>query len=338
MLNGKDNLKEFDFTDCVAADLLIVAGGFERRAWAFTERLLKSPTSINSSLLLKYESQPHDNDPNRLKLESLLGKITEKVPEKVLVHARRPLESSAQIRNKISELASRSLNQTVLVDISGMTHLWALTTIDACLSCNFRTSVVYTEASWYFPSKQAQKRLVRAWKENDYSIAVQYLQSAGLDNVHIPPEFAGNFRPGRQTCLIIFAGYEPNRVQGLIEDYAPGALIVLYGCSPHDEMHWRSQLSKELHGELFGQWRVHESDITTLDVDEILTTLEKEFDIIREQYDVALAPQCSKMQALGSYLFWRRHPEVQLVFTSPVSFNPNRYSKGAGCTYIYKIN
>ena len=141
MLNGKYNLREFDFKEVVKADLLIVAGGFERRSCIFAERLRKSRTSINNSLLLQYESQPNDNDPNRIKLESLLEGITKKSPNKVLIHARKPLESSARIRNKISELASHSISQTVLVDISGMTHLWALTTIDACLNSNFSTSV-----------------------------------------------------------------------------------------------------------------------------------------------------------------------------------------------------
>jgi hypothetical protein len=335
---GNSNLSVFDFGGTLQTGLLVVAGGFERRARAFTERLRVSRTSINESLLMQYESQVLDNDPNRIVLESRLERITGKKPEKVFIHAQRPLESSVRIRKKIEELAVQVVNRKALIDVSGMTHLWALTAIDTCLALGFQTSIVYTEAKWYFPSKRVQKRLVKAWRESEYEVAVQYLQSAGLDNVHIPPEFAGNFRPGRQTCLIIFVGYEPNRIQGLIEDYAAGALIVLYGCSPHHEMDWRTQLSKNLHQELFDQWLVRQQEISTLEVDAILTALEKEFEVIRDQYDVAISPQCSKMQALASYLFWRRHPEVQLVFTSPVNFNPDRYSKGVDRSYIYRIN
>jgi len=77
--------------------------------------------------------------------------------------------------------------------------------------------------------------------------------------------------------------------------------------------------------------------VSTLRVTEVLDTLEKEFRTIRDQYDVAIASQCSKMQAVATYLFWRRHPEVQLVFTSPVSFNPKRYSRGVGRTFVYEI-
>jgi hypothetical protein len=168
-------------------------------------------------------------------------------------------------------------------------------------------------------------------------VAAEYLQSAGLKEVQILPEFAGNFRPGSQTCLIIFVGYEPNRIKGLIDIYAPSAMLVLYGRSPHHGFSWRTRLSHELHEDLFSQWLVRRAEVSTLEVDQILKALEEEFSTIREHYDVAIAPQCGKMQALAAYLFWRRHPEVQMLFTSPVRFNPSNYSEGTGRTFVYEI-
>jgi hypothetical protein len=229
-------------------------------------------------------------------------------------------------------------SRTVLIDISGMTHLWALGAIHACLSCGLSVAVIYTEARSYFPPKQELQKIVRSWEQREYDIVSQYLQSAGLKTVHIVPEFGGNFRPGRKNCLAVFVGYEPNRIRGLVEQYAPGALIVLYGRSPHEKLLWRTQLSKDLHKELFSGWYVREAEISTFLVSEILSKLEDEFQILQEEYDLAIAPQCSKMQAIASYIFWRKHPEVQLLFTSPVRFNPDRYSSGVGGTFIYDID
>jgi len=314
-----------------------MAGGFEDRAVAFAKRLLPSRTSIGACLLLHYQSQLKENEPNFLYLSRQLRAISGREPVPVSVHADTPVQSYARIRTAIHEIASTAGERTALIDISGMTHLWALGIIDACVCSGFRSTVVYTEARSYFPLKRDRHRLVRAWRNHDFETASKYLQSAALKAVHIPPQFGGNFHPGWPTCLMVFVGYEPNRTQGLVDDYAPGALIVLYGRSPHNSLRWRTQLSKDLHVELFSQWRVRETEISTLEVDDVIRKLEQEFQCIREQYDVAIAPQCSKMQGLASYLFWRKHPEVQLLFTSPVRFNPKCYSKGAGRTFLCEV-
>jgi hypothetical protein len=218
-----------------------------------------------------------------------------------------------------------------------MTHLWAVATIHSCIRNGLRTTVVYTESKTYYPPKSQYRRVVRAWRERQYDIASKYLQSAGLGSVQILPEFSGNFGPGRPTCLILFAGYEPNRVEGLMDSYSPSAVLVVYGVSPHKGLAWRTHLSKELHRELFARWHVRETDVSTLGVDAIIQRLEEEFRPIRDQFDVAISPLCSKMQAVAAYLFWRRHPEVQLVFSSPVRFHPSHYSLASGKTFAYEV-
>ncbi|MEW6183652.1 MAG: hypothetical protein AB1500_10860 [Bacillota bacterium] len=330
--------KEFDFNNDTEAGLIICAGGFEHRSLAFPRRIRKSRCSFESALILHYESQREDNQPNYIRLGDRLAELVGGTPEIVPVNANTPIQSIAAVKSKISDIYPKLSNRSALIDISGMTHLWAIGAIHYCLTHGFRISVVYTEARWYFPLKRDKKRLVKAWITYDYDTAADYLQSAALKSVHIPPEFGGNFRPDRQTCLMVFAGYEPNRIEGLVELYAPGALIVFYGKSPHEDLQWRTDLSRQLHSKLFSRWHLRETEISTLVTDEILAKLEEEFRIVKEHFDVAITPHCSKMQGLAAYLFWRRHPEVQLLFTSPVRFNPERYSRGSGKTYVYEIN
>jgi len=331
-------LKEFNFSSHDETGLLVCAGGFEPRSIAFVDRLRKTRCSFEKALVLQYESQRNDNEPNYKHLFHKLKTIMKFQPKVVFVNSDKPIQSCSNIKTKIGELAIKIVNKSAYVDISGMTHLWAISAIHACVSLGFRTSVIYTEARWYYPPKREQHKILKAWRNHQYDLAVAYLQSAGLKAVHILPEFGGNFRPGRPVCLMIFVGYEPNRIEGLVDTYAPGALILFYGKSPHKELQWRAQLSKFLHAELFSKWYVRETDISTLTVEEMLTKLEDEFQILQDEYDLAIAPQCSKMQALASYLFWQRHPETQLLFTSPVRFNPVRYSQGARKTFIYDIS
>jgi hypothetical protein len=332
-----EGLVGFPFKLHLKAGLLVCAGGFEDRSVSFATKVQANRFSIECPVILRYESQREDNEPNFIRLRNQLKKVSGRDPLVVPVHGDTPILSSSKLKKALLAVSSELTERTAFIDISGMTHLWALSTIHACLACGLQTQVVYTEAKNYFPSRGMYKKVVRAWTRHDYETAVQYLQSAGLKTVHISPEFSGNFRPGRQTCLIVFVGYEPNRIESLVDYYAPGVLIVLYGSSPHQKFLWRTELSKELHRELFSKWHVRESEISTLNIHEILKKLEIEYQMVQDQFDVALAPQCSKMQALGSFLFWRKHPDVQLLFTSPVTFNPKLYSRGAGETFLYEI-
>lgn len=329
--------KEFDFAKGFSTDLLVCAGGFEDRAQTFVTRLNSEKTSIGDAIILRYESQRSDNEKGYGSLRVRLDELTSGRVVSVPVHADTPVNSLTEVRRKVAVRAEDGGARSITVDISGMTHLWALGTIDAGLMSGLDVQVIYTEAASYFPLKKDRTQLLEAWRGQQFDVAMKLLQSAALKSVHILPEFGGNFRPGRPVCLVLFVGYEPNRIVGLVDEYAPGAVVVVYGESPHSSLAWRTELSRQLHEDVFSSWKVREIETSTFDVERIRRTLESEFENVADQYDVAIAPQCSKMQALASYLFSREHPEVQLVFTSPVRFNPTRYSKGARRTFSWLL-
>ena len=332
-----ETIREYNFEEKVKAGIIIVAGGFEDRALTFANKLKKKNNFVENVIIIQYKSQYGDNKNNFDKLFYRMKYLTDKEPIIAEVSAETPVKSSNNIREIVSNVSSNTQNKIAYIDISGMTHLWSISAMDSCVGKGFITNIIYTEAKWYYPKKRELKQLLTAWNGQDYNKAAEYLQSAALKSIHILPQFGGDIRPSRQNCLIIFAGYEPNRIQGLVDSYAPGAIIVYYGQSPHNELQWRTELSAELHKELFSQFKKREEKITTFKVDKIVKSIEKVYYIINNKYDIAIAPQCSKMQAVGVYEFWRKHPEVQLVFTTPVRFNPNRYSRYSRETFIYKI-
>ena len=329
-------LNELDFEATLSAGIFVGAGGFETRARAFARRIPKG-SHFSEAVVFHYQNQRRDNEPGFCGVSRSLKRLMGRAPTELEIDADKPIDSCRRISKTIRDLSAKGTEKSAVIDVSGMTHLWALGAVHACLTNGLRTTIIYTESKSYYPRKGERPKVVKSWRQRNYAAAAKYLQSAGLGSVQILPEFGGNFRPGKRTCLIIFVGFEPNRIEGLVDAYAPGALIVLYGVSPHDEFSWRTPLSKELHAELFQRWYVRESEVSTLTLADISRSLETEFQTIRDHYDIAVAPQCSKMQALASYVFWRRHPEVQLVFTSPVKFNPARYSWGAGRTFSCEI-
>jgi hypothetical protein len=330
-------LVEYAFDEPTPPGLFICAGGFEARALSFIRGLTRPQFRFAASLVLCYENQFPENQKNLSYILDRLRYLHGATPEVVGVNSKKPNQTLRALRETVLTASAKLRYQAVVIDISGMSQMLALCSIHACFSAGLPVTIVYTEARSYFPTKPEGEKLIRAWNDQNFEVAARYLQSQGLKSIHILSEFAGSFRPTKPTCLMVFLGYEPNRIEGLIDRYAPDRLVALYGRSPHERFRWRTTLSKRLHEPLLENVPVRKREVSTLEVDEIVSALEAEFDVLHEFYEIAIAPQCSKMQAVATYLFWLQHPEVQLVFTSPVRFNPEHYSRGSSKTFVYEL-
>lgn len=328
-------LNEYDYNKKISCDLFIAAGGFEKRALTFMKKSKKTTLKINKAVLLRYLKPLDNNEKNFKALFNLVQEFTNDI-EIIDIDIEFPDIIINRIKEKIYQISLNIKNKNTIVDISGMAHILICGCLFALDNYHFNNTIIYTEANDYFPQKKDWDTVVQAVEKKDFEIMAKYLQTAGLKDIQIPTCFKGNTRPGSKTSLLIMAGYEPNRVEGLVDDYAPNSLIVFYGKSPHRRLFGRQNLSKKLHQHVFDGLRYKEiQNMSTLQIDMILKELEKEYAILRQEYDVAITSQCSKMQTVASYLFWRRHPEIQLVFTLAVKIDAKRYSKGEGKTFKF---
>jgi len=331
-------LHEFDFSVNSHCDLFIAAGGFEKRALSFVRRVNPQNFRASKAILLRYQTQHEDNEPGYKRLQSKTSGFAKdlitvdvdiEVPDRLISSLMKVMDFPPGIPG----------SRSAIIDVSGMAHVVICCCLRSLDRGQFKTKVVYSEARDYYPRRNQWTRVVQAVQKRDFSTVAKYLQTAGLKDIQIPIDFRGNLRPGVKTCLFILPGYEPNRIQGLLDEYAPNAVLTIFGRSPHKNLQGRQDLSRKLHMHAFEGWRQKEIDgISTLDVVEILQILENEYQTLRSEYDIAVASQCSKMQTVASYLFWRQHPEVQLVFTSAVRIEQKRYSWGEGKTYTIDLD
>jgi hypothetical protein len=325
---------KFDFDANVQAGILVVAGGFEDRSLAFLEQVKKSNIKIEETVVLRYISQSDVNEKNYKSARRIASELTSQHVVDVEVHVDQSIESVRKIDAAIEAATSRIKDPSILIDVSGMTSLWAIGTLHAAITRDLFTSVIYSEADIYYPLKEQATKLVKQVQELDFAGAEEFLQSGSLKSIHVLPQFGGNLHPEREICLFILPGFEPNRAIGMVEGYAPSALVAFYGVSPRRDLAWRTGFSRQLHERFFAKWRLIERETSTLNVPRVLHDLEEVFRTVSTEYDVAIAPQCSKMQAVACYLMWRRHPEIQLVFSTPTRFHADRFSRGTGMTYV----
>lgn len=361
-------IQEFrsDSMNCDKDSLYICAGGFEPRAKGIVHDLKRMNKKVFkycnileycSSLLSKQNTKSNKFlDKNKENLEYLqdsLEQLSTTILPNTVIDIDNTLVSQNNLRRTLQDIPNDKID-SVFLDISGMANFLILLVFHQVEKTFYdkKIYVLYTEAKNYYPEEKEAPEILKLIANPDDDDILELgnkLGASGARETMLLPDFAGDFREDLPTCLIFFVGYEPSRAIGLLETYRPNLVIACYGLSPHDQFRWRAEFSKKLHKEfgVFDRYSLMETEISTFYIYpqpssgleiipklEALYTSQYEGQILYENHNVAITPQCSKLQTIASYEFCRVHPDVQIVFCLPGTFIPERYSEGIGRRWI----
>lgn len=311
-------------------DGIVVAAGFEDRAFAALSRSRFKPDA--RCVLIRFLNDVPDNDQVFRRYHDAAA---ERFPESAIsvVDLRHddPAAMERDLRQVLGQLprATRHLG----LDVSGLpayATCMALKAIRTKRADNPLT-VLYTAALEYNPTRAEYDELIA--KSGDeielipHSMALEMDQNLQLDS------FSGYRSQNAKTCLAIMAGYEAHRANGVVEETNPSLLLLLYGRPGDTSLDWRLDLSRRLHRKFEKARRTATETVSTLNFEETMAALERYYNYLIDDYDLALAPLGSKMQTVAAYLFWERYSETQLMFPMPIGYDPSRSPKGAGTTY-----
>lgn len=325
------------------ASLYLCAAGFEDRALGIVRQLKKERFAY--SLILEYTTQKEDNKANLAILKKLLNDFSDKIPLTSPADLDNPLATQQNLAEKLKTIDNKKITH-VFVDISGMANVLILQTLSEVhrLFWDKKLYLLYTEAEQYYPNKEKEQDIYNIIQEENIEKFGTIFSSSGAKEIFILPDFKGRFKDSLPICLIFFVGYEPIRSKGLIEQYCPNLVVVCYGEPPHEKFKWRASFSKKIHEErVFSNYphidsiKINNEDISTFDIFDILTKLEKIYAIFYKEYNICITPQCSKLQAVATYLFTLTHPDIQVLFCLPGYFDPIKYSKGIGSSHIINL-
>lgn len=315
-------------------DGIVLAAGFEDRAFAALER--GTFRSNAHCILIKFiNSVPGNDAVFRRYHEAVRARFREDAVHIVELHHDQPARLEADLSQKLDKLprAVRHFG----IDISGLpayASCLALKALRARRSENPLT-VIYTAALEYNPSRAEYEELIGTGGDEigllPHAMALEMDQNLQLD------AFSGYRSQNAKTCLAILAGFEVHRATGVVEDTNPALLLLLYGKPGDPTLEWRLDLSRRLHRKFERGRRTATETVSTLQFEETIAALEQYYNYLVDDYDFVLAPIGSKMQTLAAFLFWERYGETQLMFPTPIGYNPVRRPKGSGVTYAVTL-
>ncbi|MCK4352233.1 hypothetical protein KAW65_02375 [candidate division WOR-3 bacterium] len=332
--------------------LYICAGGFEDRVKGIINILQKLNEKVfKYSFISEYTVHQEDNKENLDFLEDSLDKCSSYHLKNVKIDIDNLLFSRDNLTDRLKKIPREEI-EAIFIDISGMTNFLILLILKMAHTIFYdkKIFILYTEAKNYYPKEDEQDEILTlAEKKDDESIMKlsEKLQASGARETLIPTDFKGSFKEDFPTTLIFFVGYEPSRAIGLLETYRPNVVIPCYGDSPHEYFKWRTQFSMKLHEKfrVFEQYPYLKKNkpISTFYISKIIDELEKTYiseiegRILYENFNIAITPQCSKLQTVATYLFCQSHPDVQVVFCLPGKYNSKRYSEEIGRSWLYEL-
>jgi len=169
----------------------------------------------------------------------------------------------------------------------------------------------------------------------DYIPAISRPISSGLCQIGSVPTFSAPYTADQELVLVVFLGFERDRVLGLWQSIGPHKTIAVIGDPPY-RPEWRG-VSERINAALLAG--VPEGSIFRVDPLNPLATYGFIRQVIGEspargRDNFYLAPLGTKPQVVGVYLYTRAFPRhATVVYASPLARDQEYITKGLGATW-----
>lgn len=229
-----------------------------------------------------------------------------------------PIPSIARLRERIASLSLNARKNTITVDTSTFTkrHLLLLLRMIDDLELWQALRIFYTEPK-------------------DYITDLYLPMSFGIREIAAIPSFSGTQPLNKPILLVILLGYEGDRAMALFQNLDPNeTILIVPKPAYHSEWEGRTEeMNRPLISLLGNEHIEYAHSRSPSEVASMLSTvLEKRYNLV--DWNCLVSPLGTKPQAVGLYLFWRKHRgEFSIVYAQSLQHNERYYSTGVGTTW-----
>jgi len=160
--------------------------------------------------------------------------------------------------------------------------------------------------------------------------------------------FEGFMELNKEDLLVLILGYEGHRALSFISKFSSYRILPLIsipneGNSMEDKLFYENDIfcNKNLLRKHSVLKNKDETFYTISSLNHINFYIELESiieDYIRNNKDnICISPMGTRAQTLGLYLYWRKHPEIQIVYSVPIERFSIAVADGESEGWIYKL-
>lgn len=313
---------------------VIFAGGFEDRTTALLDSISEVEPGARA-ILIDYQPGDPANQLDRMVLRIKEAGLAIDNESDLIPFNRFQPDGFGRM------LGSRLMSgiRGVVVDISSMSKMALLLTLDVCTERDLDVTIFYAEAEFYSPSRKDYEEAKSSEQIHQPSIQVY----SGIGGVVRSARLSSVAMQGEPLAAIMFMSFNELLTQALLNCVYPSRLFLINGKPP--EHHWREEATAWIHERLRSEWpdednpldsrRLPERSISTLDYRETVLTLLQLYWRLSSDYRLVLAPTGSKMQTIGAFICRTLHPDIHIEYPTPKGYL-RLYTSGVGKKWLIK--
>jgi hypothetical protein len=320
-------LAQLKYTEGLQFDLFICSSSFEKRSTAIADEIKEM--SFMGAIICHYTDNYKEAETN---FESLSRQLRRS--KKVNFEKDDPISNLDNLLNAILEfrIELESKECKILLDITTFTHEMIMILVylfkKHLTPPNFLLTIIYSSAQ-------------------DYSIADKDIKdkwlSRGVGEIRTILGYPGELTPLKKTLLIVFVGYEEERVKSIIELFEPNMVLLGHASSEgaiSQSLLEKNKLTyKELMNSLASSLtlEIGRFEFTCKVPDEVVSLLDKLVERYDGNYNIIIASLNNKISTLGCALAGLKYKQVQLCYPTAKQYNYLNYSKQGDNAFLIKI-
>ncbi len=311
---SKDNFKEYQ--------MFICSSSFEERCLIIPEAVRSNP--FKRVLICHFSNNYEIANINLNKLKK--GLVNHEVIE---FRKDNPIKNLDRIVQSINSfrISSKEKQLNILIDITTFTHEMLM--ILLYLFNRYFTHPAFNVKYLYNSA-------------TDYSLNEEFDSkwlSKGVGQIRSVLGYGGQMLPAKKTVLIIFVGFEDERVKSIIDLFEPNKVLIGHA-SLEGAINEKLQLrNKSIFERLIKTLKI---DVETFEFscktpDDATTLLNRFIARHSEEYNIIVASLNNKLSTIGCAFSAMQNPDVQICYATALSYNIHGYSNPGENAYIIDI-
>jgi hypothetical protein len=160
----------------------------------------------------------------------------------------------------------------------------------------------------------------------------------GTEQITTIPNFFGNPSMDKETVLVLFLGFEPERSLAIWKHYNSARTVALITNPPRDGNPDYLKYARQNNAELLSQSTVEVMDVPADNPHAVMTVLDGIYGDIKDKYNMVIGPFGTKPQVVGVFLFCQEHRKVQVIYSFPSTYTRSYLRRQPGVTMLLPVS
>lgn len=299
-------------------DLFICCASFEKRCLS---SILGMGIGYRTRFAIIFVHEEHlyrkDVEDNLYKLRGELGKRTSDGVFVISCRRDNPSEGISQLKNIWKQCKPKNPEEPfITIDISGFTKIYLLEILHYVVAeLNLGIPRILHTTQTYLPTKLTR----------------------GVEQITTIPNFFGRISLEKQTVLVLFLGFEPERSLMVWKHFNPVKTLALITNPPRQDNPNYLKYAEKNNAHLLSQPAVEVRNVPADNPYAVRKLLETIYNEIKGPFNMVIGPFGTKPQAVGVFLFCLDHPAVQVVYSFPIEYSRSYLQRKPGPTLLLPL-